>query len=408
MQENENLIITIRNWLKENGFSWLLLSEEETFQDGLLKVSTILVLFPILAIALCVRILYFVYIGTRKIVSHDSQKQAEYQLVPMVFVSILLASSVVAIAWGLHTAARNNNARLLEQLDELWVDDTNLRDYASGNTILQATFYNIAEAIQNYHAGKEVLRIKRQLEIDSSIDQDLRFMDTDKFVLFLYTLRNQDDEMSEVVNETDNMQRMEDAETYYCMEAKESFLDGNYYQAAALTAHYFNHYTKQDEFNFSGVNNQMHILRLLSCYWWELTTHRAFAKQFDAFMNGEDESIRSLVHLDALCNTNQSLLELSAYFKALAVYDKDENIEAIKQFEQCSQNTNNDLLKQYCALMCVRAAFWQYDQYRDRRNYSFFYKTLQTNAPLVELAYFKSDIKKYAELVEQIMEGELY
>ena len=101
----------------------------------------------------------------------------------------------------------------------------------------------------------------------------------------------------------------------------------------------------------------MHILRLLNCYRWELTTHRAFAKQFNAFMNGEEESIRSLVHLDSLCDNNQSLLELSAYLKALATYNQEENIEAIKQFEQCANKTNNDLLKQYCASMCVRAAF---------------------------------------------------
>lgn len=406
MQENETLIEMIKKWLKENGFSWVLLSEEETTGGALLKIGTILFLFPILAIALCIHVLYFVYLGIRKVVLRDSQKPLEYQLVPMVLMSVLLAASVVGMAYGVHTAARHNNVRLVEQLDELWVYSIDISDYTSGNTILQETFYTISEAMQNYHAGKEVLRIKRQLEIDSSIDQNLRFRDADEFVLFLYTLRNQDSEMREVVNETDNMQRMEEAETYYRIEAKDSYLDGNYYQAAALAAHYFNQYIKQDEFDFSGVNNQMHILRLLSCYRWELTTHRAFAKQFNAFMNGEEESIRSLVHLDSLCDNNQSLLELSAYLKALATYNQEENIEAIKQFEQCANKTNNDLLKQYCAFMCVRAAFWQYDKYRNNSNYSFFYKTMQTNAPLVELAYFKSDINKYAELVEQIKEEE--
>ena len=403
MQENETLIEMIKKWLKENGFSWVLLSEEETTGGALLKIGTILFLFPILAIALCIHVLYFVYLGIRKVVLRDSQKPLEYQLVPMVLMSVLLAASVVGMAYGVHTAARHNNVRLVEQLDELWVYSIDISDYTSGNTILQETFYTISEAMQNYHAGKEVLRIKRQLEIDSSIDQNLRFRDADEFVLFLYTLRNQDSEMREVVNETDNMQRMEEAETYYRIEA---YLDGNYYQAAALAAHYFNQYIKQDEFDFSGVNNQMHILRLLSCYRWELTTHRAFAKQFNAFMNGEEESIRSLVHLDSLYDNNQSLLELSAYLKALATYNQEENIEAIKQFEQCANKTNNDLLKQYCAFMCVRAAFWQYDKYRNNSNYSFFYKTMQTNAPLVELAYFKSDINKYVELVEQIKEEE--
>ena len=314
-----------------------------------------------------------------------------------------------SIAWGvsaLRRAARNNNVRLLNDMETTYVTGVNLWRYMPNDPLLVDAFWSVSYATRRTHAGREVLRLRKQLEMDDNIAKGLNFESADDLVLVLYTIRNQDEDMKQLVNETDEWRGLEEVEKEYQGAAVRSYLDGNYFLAYSLTQHYFNRYVQRDRFDKEGYNNPMHILRLLTNYRWELTTNRTFARQFDAYVSGHmRDDIRKLTswaHLEDYTNGVDKLQPLCMYFKALTLYHLDLFEESVQLFRQCAAASDDELLRQYCAFMCVRAAFWQYDGHRTAQNYNAFLSAVNKNKGQITLPYFQSDLTEYSVIAKQI------
>lgn len=320
-----------------------------------------------------------------------------------IFLCLLNASILFGCISLLRNHARDNNVRLLEDMGSTWVSDVWPTWYSPQDPLLQEAFSSVADATQRNHPGRDVQRMKKHLEIDDRIVNGLNFQSADDLVLVLYTLRNQDEDMKLLVNEADQWRGLKDVRSYYRFAAIRSFIEGNYFLAYSLTQHYFNQYVLKESFDREGGNNNMHILRLLTTYRWELTTNRTFAKQFNEFIYGsEEQALTTWTHLEDYCKGNEHLRPLCQYFKALTLYHLDLFTESIQLFQQCAVSTDDELLKQYCAFMCVRAAFWRFDKDRTKSNYQFFHIISNQNAHHISLPYFASDIAEYKAAVEQI------
>lgn len=194
------------------------------------------------------------------------------------------------------------------------------------------------------------------------------------------------------------------------------YYTGDYYLASEKITHYFKLYNNQDNFPIDAfyIDNSLHILRLLVQNRWALTCNRPFAnKAMDILGSienatpGDDKLLNVIDSLEDVCNGNSYFLKLHKYCKGLYYFHIEDYSNAISIFEDCF-NEAGGLLKQYCALMTIRTAFWNYDKLRSSDALSLFKNIYNIYSSTIELPYFQPDLKKYDSIVKEIIKNPNY
>ncbi len=394
--------LSLLQWLSRNGFQWALPSRNETLKDSCKNTLLILALLPILTILFCVRLLHMLFSAILDLFKSNKKDVALYGTLTLI--SVLVALFLAGMTLFFRVKVMENNENLRYERMSIFVHNINIRNDFPDDELLQTTYEAILSSLQRDYTGKEVIRIKKRLEMDEGFVANIHLKHQDDFVLLLYTLKDQDNEFQDLIDETDYFKGLDKLENEYRIAAVSQYLLGNYYSATKLTEHYFKHYLQHNEFATTSAHNNMHLLRLLSNYQWELTVNRDFAQLLNNIIKWNSREELNINQLEQASQGNKRLQDLVNYFSALVSFYDSDYIVAMNLFEKCASQTDDDMLKQYCALMNIRAAFWEYNRHYfdgDQNKYSkLFHETLKTNQPKISLPYFISDLSYYNSLVE--------
>jgi tetratricopeptide (TPR) repeat protein len=192
----------------------------------------------------------------------------------------------------------------------------------------------------------------------------------------------------------------------YRIGAVEDYKNGDYFSAAEMTQHYFNLYGVFNNFatESKDVNNIMHIMKLLLQHRWTLSTNRDFAinalKLIAVFEDNYSENVDFSFWEEEY--DNEIIKELYEYFKGIILFHDENYEEAIERFETCYKTCSDKLLQEYCSLMVIRTAFWNFDKERTQENLKLFKKLYSSYSPTISLPYFLPDLKKYENVVKKI------
>lgn len=272
------------------------------------------------------------------------------------------------------------------------------------NSIGDETFHNIFLAIYNNKRDFDLNSISEYLSFPLDQYDHLTFKNVSDYLCFLHSIGYKDD-----VSQGEKLLLQKE----YCLlkgmmkvyknVAIKEFSLGRFYSSNEFVNRFFDIYKNNPEFPASGVNNDMHILKLLLEYKDDLWKNRGFAEY--ALECVESESYSSIPFFS--CDNNYLEL-INEYFDGVYLLENKYYIGAQEKF--CvlySKSPESSLLAQYCMYMAIRCAYWNYDsslwcsvQRKIEQAETNFRDVYDKYSPLITLPYFLSDIRMYWELVD--------
>lgn len=399
--------------------SWVFPDAKETVKESSSNLVILLLIIPVLLVTVVWRLIQLLVVLItflfHKIKSSKSCKGDVFNwgLVKPLLCGILLALLFNYLIKALYENAKGNNVSLIDVRNNNYIYPSLYDKMPS--SYLGIVFESIYYACGNKHSSQEVVKLRKKLNIDDDFAKGLHFYDSNAFLAYIYSLKDidsdvklyfEDIEKDEVFNEL-----MED----FGSSAMYDYLCGDYYMASEKITHYFKLYNNQDEYpvDYNSIHNSQHILRLLVQNRWSLTCNRPFANKALDVLDGiylhydDDNILNDIDSLEFLSNGNSYFLKLSKYCKGLYYFYNKDYSNAIDTFVDCF-NEAEGLLKQYCALMAIRTAFWNYDNLRSIEALALFNSMYNNYSSTIQLQYFKPDLEKYCSIVKEIIKNPDY
>ena len=427
MEQNNNILQKIGNWLENHNLSWIFPQRNESLKELGSHLLKVLALILLLFISACFRIIVLVIAALfnkvrNKSISEDITVTRYETAIKTTIYGICISILLIFSINRLYKEAKTNNVSLIEFRNR---DNfiPSIEQFLPDDFFLNKVYWSIYNACIQTHTSREVVKLRKNLYVDDDFAKKLHFSRQDDFAVYLYSLKWIDDDVSEYLRDIDKMTGMNKLKDFYCRMAIDYYQKGDYYSAAEMTEHYFNIYGNNNKFvtDAKDINNKMHILNLLLQHKWALTTNRDFAieafsetnifersKGYDIDYYGEEvedffEIESENWNLSELCNDNPYLVDICKYFEGLTSFHKKNYIEAINFFNDCFINTTDKLLKQYCALMIIRTAFWNYDKLRDQNTLDQYRQLYLSYSIYVTIPYFLPDLERYENIVNEII-----
>lgn len=420
MEQRKNIFQELGDYIETKGVSWIFPNKEESLSEsGFNTVSLIFLipLFIILSVVRCIVLLFRLFISLfLNMVKEKSPKKTtainSSILMTGVF-GVLLVTIILISPRILHNSAKKRNVQLKENRELYYFEPYAMLNILPSDNTLATAFGAISGALDNDYSNREVVRLRKQLNIDDDFAKGLHFSSTNNFVQYLYSIKEIDQEVKPYINEADSICDNNNMSNFFYIAALDDFEKGYYYNSSVEMKHYFNIYGHQDYYPLAGVNNKMHLLRLLLQHQWELTTNRKFAEVSLSCINSLDsysESYRfnDYGQLKKFSNGIPFFENISTYFEGLYLFYQKNHISALQKFESCYESTTDTILKQYCALMSIRTAFWNYDELRNGQALNLYRKIYKQYSPKVTLQYFKPDLQRYQSVVVEIINNPEY
>lgn len=405
-----NIFKNIGIWLQNRNLSWLLPKKEESSKESCISILQIIFLIPLLFVLLLIRLIVLI-INLIKTTTNGKISTQGRTYIPFTHIKIALYSIFIAllvfIELGmLYKKAKQNNVNLIEIRNYSFVTPP-IYDCLPENNYLQTVYKAIYLACEQEYSSQAVVKLRKDLFIDDDFAKDLHFIEPTDFVAYLYSLKGIDKDVTTYLKEVEKHDEINGLVELFRTGALEDYVNGDYYSAAEMTEHYFNLYNNYHHYAIEAqdVDNEMHILRLLLQHRWALSTNRSFSSQVISDMEIIGDSINTnkkeeLSFLSEEKYTNVNVKEICKYFAGVSAFHLKNYKEAIGIFEECFNNTTDNLLKQYCALMIIRTAFWNYDKTRTLSNLSLYNKLFSEFSSSVSLPYFLPDLQRYEEIVK--------
>ena len=334
-------------------------------------------------------------------------------VVQTVVLGLLIACTVFFSVRLLHKFAKKRNASLIENRHSCVFMTDAIYESMPEDYVLKSAFYAIKDAIERDYTDRDVVRLRKQLNIDDDFAKGIHFSSPADFIMYLYSLKGIDGGVKPYINEADSLVSSKIMLDFYQDAALRDYEKGDYYNASAEVAHYFRIYSQLGDFPLMGVNNKMHILRLLLQRQWDLTTNREFAKEAyscfrESYCDYDNSNFDGYGKLRNNSNNIPFLINISSYFEGLSQFHNQNHMSALHQFETCYENTTDTILQQYCALMSIRTAFWNYDRLRNAESLNLYRKIYKKYSPTVTYYYFKPDLERYQSVVAEIINNPQY
>ena len=272
------------------------------------------------------------------------------------------------------------------------------------HSIVDESFHNVFLAIYNNKRDIDVNSISEYLNFPLNQYNHLTFKNISDYLCFLHSIGYKDDvSQGEKVLLSKEYSLLKGMMKVYKKNAINDFALGRYYSSNEYINSFFDIYKHNPSFTASGVNNDMHILKLLLEYKDDLWKNREFAEY--ALECVERESYSSMPFFS--CDNNYLEL-INEYFDGVYLLDNKCYIDAQEKFcVLCSKSPESSLLAQYCAYMVIRCAYWNYDSLLECRVQQIIGKAKKDfrdvddkYSTLITLPYFLSDIAIYRELVD--------
>lgn len=419
MEQRKNIFQLFGDFIEENGSSWIFPRKEESLLDAGKNILSLLFLIPLYSIIFVVRISVLLIklfisllVNLKKLHNLDKTYIFNRHIAQTLTYGILIACMCFFSVRILHNYSKERNVTLRDSrhmydFTSYAIDQNMPEDY-----LLREALYAIKKAAENDYTNRDVVRLRKQLNIDEDFAKGLHFSSPDDFMLYLYSIKDIDKGVQPYINEADSIGVFDNMLYYYQRAALDDYAKGNYYNSSAKIKHYFNIYENQGDYPLAGVNNKMHLLKLLLQRQWELTTNRKFAEVTLSCINSVDYSepyrFSEYGKLKSISNDKPFLENISTYFEGLSLFYNKKHMSALQQFESCYERTTDTTLKQYCALMSIRTAFWNYDKLRNNQALTLYRKIYKKYSPAVTLHYFKPDLERYQSVVLEIINNPKY
>ena len=423
MIDNKNIFHKIGDWIESHKIIWVMPSQKESLGEFAKIFIVQLLILPWIIFVLITRVLFLVFIMF-SIILYNDNKITEGISVPKTTKPLIIYLFFAFIIWGgiqyLQTFAREKNQSLIKvrKYHELTIP---IDDYLSNNHFYSYVFKELFDACQQSHSSQRVIKIKKDLCLDEEFAKKFHFRKAEGLSAFIYSLQEIDEDVPSYLSETDKLKESEPLTEWLYYSTLEDFRDGNYNNAADKIKHYFEIYNNKKKYPIEtyDINNTMHIMRLLLQHSWALTTHRDFAikvlSNINIFSNNDYEvqELTNQIEIDEnkhilestyeeLSGDSKELFEICTYFNGLTYFHQGKYENAFHIFEECFSSTEDNLLKQYCALMAIRTAFWNYDKERSTESLNMYYHARDKFSKNISLQYFLPDIQKYDETVKTI------
>lgn len=419
MEQKKNIIQLFGDFIEENESSWIFPHKEESLLNAGKNVLSLLFLIPLYSIIFVVRILLLLsklfislFVNLKKPHNLDRTSILNRQIAQTLTYGILIACTFFFSVRILHNYAKERNVTLRNSRHIYDFTSYAIDQNMPEDNLLRGAFYAIKEAVKNDYTNRDVVRLRKQLNVDEDFAKGLHFSSPDDFMLFLYSIKDIDKGVQPYINEADSIGVFDNMLYYYQEAALNDYMNGNFYNSSAEMKHYFNIYENQGDYPLAGVNNKMHLLKLLLQRQWELTTNRKFAEVTLSCINSVEYSepyrFSEYGKLKSINNEKPFLQNISIYFEGLSLFYNKKHMSALQQFESCYERTTDTTLKQYCALMSIRTAFWNYDKLRNNQALTLYKKMYKKYSPVVTLHYFKPDLQRYQSVVLEIINNPKY
>lgn len=420
MEQKKNVIQALGDFIEAKGGSWIFPDKEESLPESGINTLSLIFFIPFFGILLVIRCLFllfklfFSFFNT--FISHNSSNKTtttNRNNEKIVTCSILIVLIILISPRILYHYAKKQNVKLIERQELYYFPSFIIEYYIPEDYILSKTFIGIEEALNNAYANREVIKLRKQLNIDDDFAKGLHFSSTDDFMLYLYSIKEIDTGVKPYINEADSICHFKNMSNHFQIATFEDYEKGNFYSASAEMKHYFKiYYCHQDDYPFTEDINKMHLMKLLLQHPWELSTNRDFAKAalscVNSIENNDSYKYSDYGKLKKLSNEVPILNNISTYFEGLYNFYHSNRISALHCFESCYESTTDTTLKQYCALMSIRTAFWNYDKLRNDQALNIYRKVYKKYSSAITLRYFKPDVQKYQSVVLEIINNPDY
>jgi hypothetical protein len=405
MEQKKDIFQILSDFINSHVPSWIFPHKEESLSESGINILYLILLSPLYVIVLISRILFLLW---KLFISlhNDTQDNITVQnnnIAQIVLSGLIIACVIFFPIRFMHDSAKKRNVSLIENRYSYDFEPQAIENNMPNDIILKEAFYAIREAMKKEYTARNVVRLRKKLGVDEDFAKGLHFVSPDDFIVYLYSVKEIDKGVKQYINEADSICEYSNLLTYYQKAALMDYMKGNYYNASAEMQHYFNIYNFHGDFPLTKVNNKMHLLRLLLQHRWELSTNRKFAEKAFSCFNNENYDFRDYAYLKSISNGQPFLLNVSAYFEGLSKFHDNNYISALQVFDTCCESTSDTLLKQYCALMSIRAAFWNYDKQRNTQALNLYKKTYEKYSPAITCQYFIPDIQRYQSVVAEII-----
>ena len=405
MEQKKDIFQILSDFISSHVPSWIFPHKEESLSESSINFLYLLLLSPLYVIVLVIRILFLLW-NLFFSLHNDTQNNRTVQnknIAQIVLSGLIIACVIIFPIRFLRDSAKKRNLFLTENRYSYHFEFQTFENNMPNDIILKKAFYAIREAMRKDYSARNVVQLREKLGIDEDFAKGLHFVSPDDFIVYLYSVKEIDEGVKQYINEADSICEYNNLLTYYQEAALMDYMKGNYYNASAEIQHYFNIYNLHGDFPLTKVNNKMHLLRLLLQYRWELSTNREFAEKAFSCFNNESFDFRNYEYLKNISKGQPFLLNVSAYFEGLSKFHDNNYISAIQVFDTCYESTSDTLLKQYCALMSIRAAFWNYDKQRNTQALNFYKRIYDKYSPSVTCPCFSPDLQRYQSVVAEII-----
>ena len=422
MNKLQQIIDIFRNWLESRNLSWILPKRNEHPQDALIASIELLVISLIILPLLVIRLLelcynllpfknrlyieqrthHFIYASKQVDLKNYIKAQISRPVVRCFLLCFFLSVLAFCTIPHLHLKAKQANLRVIEKIydENTDIDIDYLLPNDNEEQFFSSVLSNIYEARKRDYSGKDVIEVRNQLSIDENFVKDLYFSDKDDFLSYLFSLKGIDEDVDNYLNDVEKLNDIEG----FIEDIRQSIVDdykiGFFYTARAKTDYYFNLYINQNIFPVSDIDNTMHSLRLLLSHRSDLSSHRDFARM--AYYCLAEDGIIDTQKLKKASRDNSFFNDVALYCEGVLSFRRDSYVNAMNCFENCFEKTNDDLLRQYSALMCIRTAFWNFDQKRTHDELLKYEQTYSKYSYAITLPYFIPDLKRYETVVAEI------
>lgn len=328
---------------------------------------------------------------------NNNGQKLGFVLVLFVFLFLNIVPNIFSVLYynakSLNQSYISKKPNIYCGFDEINSCDLGLCDIYDINAVTLTAIYN---ALDKKHASNNVILCRESLPMVKEYINGMNFTYVSDVVFYLYSkgIRNELEKVElSIVPDSD------DDDTFIRrvkQMALEQFGIGDYYASSEYVDMFFQHYCHRNQFDVVSRNNEMHLLKLLlqPQYRWVLTTNRELAKQFYSIILDikYDNEIKEVDFAD-----NDELKDLVSYFKGIVLFNKYDFLGSLEIFSDCYNNTSDNMIKQYCALMSIRCAWWSH---KKNKNIDMFDEILNRYSPEIIFPYFSSDLMYYEEWYE--------
>lgn len=407
MEQKKNILQIFGDFIEEKGYSWIIPSKKESLSETMTNCFSLVLLIPLFVMVLAIRfiILFFkllfgLLLSINAPDDLDKTVTQNKSIIKTVVLGVLIICTFLFSIRILHESAKKTNVSLRDSREFFDFETDAIEDAMPYDFVLASAFKAIKESMENEYSDRDVVRLRKQLYIDDDFAKGLHFSSPDDFVVFLYSLKDIDKRVYAFISEADSIGNYDKLLKFYREAALNDYEKGNYHNAYEEVNHFFNIYTRQKDFPFTGVNNKMHLLKLLLQHKGELFENREFAKEaYMCFANSDwdnkSNNFDGYSNLLNISKENSFMKDVSSYYEGLSNFHDEDYAAALQIFESCFEKTSDSTLKQYCALMAIRTAFWGFSDSMAPIALNDYETVFDKYASVITYPYFKSDLNKY-------------